>query len=118
MPRWISALLLLVIGIALGLLYGWVLSPVQYVDTTPDTLRADYRADYVLSVAEAHQSDQDTDLAARRLAILGSQPPGDIAGQALEDARRYGFPEADIQLLQKFTTVMQAMQPPAQGGPP
>ena len=35
-----------------------------------------------------------------------------------EPLRRYGFPEADIQLLQKFTTVMQAMQPPAQGGPP
>ncbi len=118
MPRWITALLALLLGIALGLLYGWVISPVQYVDTTPDTLRADYRADYVLSVAESFQSDQDADLAARRLAILGSQPPGDLAGQALQEARRYGFPEADISLLQKFTTAMQAIQPAAEGSLP
>jgi len=118
MPRWNTPLLALLLGIALGLLYGWVLSPVQYVDTTPDTLRADYRADYVLSVAEAFQSDQNANLAVRRLAILGSQPPGEIASSALEDARRYGFPEPDIQLLQKFTTTMQAVQPPAGGPPP
>jgi hypothetical protein len=118
MPRWFTSLLVLILGIALGLLYGWVLSPVQYVDTTPDSLRSDYRADYVLSVAEAYQSDQDADLAARRLAILGSQTPGDLAGQALEDARRYGFAAPDVMLLQKFTTAMQAWQPAAEGNSP
>lgn len=114
MPRWITALFALLLGVALGLLYGWVISPVQYVDTTPDTLRADYRADYVLAVAESYLSDQDADLAARRLGILGSQPPAELAGQALEDARRFGFSEADIALLQKFTTTMQALQAPAE----
>ena len=47
MSRWTLPLLALLIGIALGLVYGWIISPVEYVDTTPDTLRADYRADYV-----------------------------------------------------------------------
>jgi len=118
MPRWITVLLILLLGVALGLLYGWVISPVQYVDTTPDTLRADYRADYVLAVAESYQADQDTDLAARRLGILGSQPPGELATQALADSRRYGFAETDIALLQKFTTAMQALQPAAEGSLP
>ncbi len=110
MSRWIIPLLAIILGIALGLVYGWVISPVQYVDTTPDSLRADYRADYVLMVAETYQSEQDADKAVRRLAVLGSQPPGRIAAQGLEDARQVGFSEEDISLIQKLTTAMQAWQ--------
>ena len=110
MSRWTLPLLALFIGIALGLVYGWVISPVQYVDTTPDTLRADYRADYVLMVAEAYQTEQDPALAVRRLAVLGSQAPGEIASQALADARQIGYSEADLALMQKLTTAMQAWQ--------
>jgi hypothetical protein len=110
MSRWTLPLLALVLGIALGLVYGWVVSPVQYVDTTPDTLRADYRADYVLMVAEVYQTEQNPEQAVRRLAVLGSQSPGEIAAQALADARQLGFSEADLALLQKLTTAMQAWQ--------
>jgi hypothetical protein len=115
MPRWLLPLLALILGISLGLVYGWVISPVQYVDTTPDTLRADYRADYVLTVAEAYQSEKDGDLAVRRLAILGSQPPAEIAAQALEQARSLGYAESDLSLIQKLITVLQARQPASQG---
>ena len=58
MPRWLPPLILAIIGIALGLLYGWVIEPVKFVDTTPASLRADYQTDYVLMVAEAYRSDQ------------------------------------------------------------
>ena len=118
MPRWLLPLLALILGISLGLLYGWVISPVQYVDTTPDTLRADYRADYVLMVAEAYRSEQDGNLAVRRLAILGSQPPAEIASQALAQARKLGYTDSDINLLQKLTTAMQARQPASEGNTP
>lgn len=118
MPRWLRFLLVLVIGIALGLIYGWVISPVQYIDTTPDTLRADYRADYVLMVAEAYQAEQNPNLAAQRLAILGSLPPGEIASQALDSARQFNYAEADIALIQKLTTAMQAWQPNTDGTSP
>ncbi|MGE5248585.1 MAG: hypothetical protein ACM3QS_00090 [Bacteroidota bacterium] len=111
MSRWIAPLIALLIGIAFGLAYGWVLDPVQYVDTTPETLRPDYRADYVLMVAEAYQADQDPGLAVQRLAILGSQDAASIAGQALTDARQYGFAESDLILLQKLKTAVQAWQP-------
>jgi hypothetical protein len=96
-------------------MYGWVLEPIEYIDTTPDTLRADYRADYVLMVAESFEADQDPGLAARRLGILGSQAPGELAGQGLQDARQFGFAEPDILLIQKLTTAMQAWQPNTEG---
>lgn len=115
MPRWLRFLLVLVIGIVLGLVYGWVISPVQYIDTTPDTLRADYRADYVLMVAEAYRTGQNPGLAAQRLAILGSLPPGEITSQALDTARQFHYSESDIILIQKLTTAMQAYQPDTNG---
>ena len=118
MSRWLTPLLALLLGIALGLTYGWVVDPVEYVDTTPDSLRPDYRADYVLMVAEAYQSEQDADLAARRLALLGSQAPGERAGRALEQARGVGFAGSDLILMQKLTTAMQAWQPPSGSASP
>lgn len=118
MPRWFPLLISVALGIALGLVYGWVLDPVEFTDTTPDTLRADYRADYVLMIAEAFQVEQDPDQAARRLALLGSQPPGDIAGDAVDQARLLGFDAADLAVMQELTTAMQAWQPVSNGGAP
>lgn len=118
MPRWLSFFLVLALGLGLGGFYGWFIEPVEYVDTTPDTLRADYRADYVLMVAEAYEMEQDADLAVRRLAILGSQPPGEIAAEGLKSARQYGFSDPDLILIQQLTTAMQAWQPVENGSAP
>ncbi len=106
--RWVFIALALLTGIALGLAYGWFVDPVDYFDLTPDTLRKDYKADYVLMVAEAYKSDQDPGLAARRLAIFGSQSPSSIAANSLDYARSSGFPDADIVLMQELVTAMQA----------
>jgi hypothetical protein len=117
---WIKLLIALVIGIALGLIYGWVIAPVEFIDTTPETLRADYRADYILMIAEAYHADNDTGLAARRLAIIGSQTSADIVKQALQTGREAGYAPNDLILLEELFTAMQSYQPvsiPAAGTP-
>jgi len=106
--RWIFIFLALITGVGLGLVYGWAIDPVEFFDLTPDTLRADYKTDYVLMTAEAYRLDQDPGLAARRLAIFGAQSPSAIASDALSYARNNGFSDADIALLQEFVTAMQA----------
>ncbi|HSO11380.1 MAG TPA: hypothetical protein VLT51_03315 [Anaerolineales bacterium] len=106
--RWIFILTALLIGIGAGLAYGWVIDPVEFFDLTPDTLRADYKTDYVLMTAEAYRIEQDPGIAARRLAMLGSQSPSIIASDALEYARANGFPASDMILLQELVTAMQA----------
>jgi hypothetical protein len=108
---WIKLLIALAIGVALGLIYGWVIAPVQFIDTTPDTLRADYRADYVLMVAEAYHADKGVGLAARRLGIIGSQTPADIVEQALQTGRGAGYASNDLSLLEELLTAMQSYQP-------
>ena len=120
MPRWLYSVIALGIGIGLGLLYGWVINPVQFVDTTPASMRADYRADYVLMIAEAFHTDQNLDLAIHRLAVLGSNPPAAIAAEALRTGQSIGYSANDISLLQELTLALQAYQPapaPIEGTP-
>jgi hypothetical protein len=106
--RWVFIVLALLTGIAIGLTYGWVIDPVDFFDLTPDTLRADYKADYVLMTAEAYRLEQDSGLAARRLAIFGTQSPSAIATEGLEFARANGFSDADIIMMQELVTALQA----------
>ena len=106
--RWLFILLALLAGIGLGLVYGWVIDPVEFYDLTPDTLRADYKADYVLMTAEAYHANGDPAVAARQLAIFGSQPPASIATAGLTYARQHGFADSDIALMQQLVTAMQA----------
>jgi hypothetical protein len=111
MPRWLLPVIAIALGIAFGLLFGWVLDPVKFVDTTPSSLRSDYRTDYVLMVAESFHSDRNSALAARRLALFGSDSPSVIAAQAVQTGRDSGYAQGDITLLQELTRAMQALQP-------
>jgi len=111
--RWLLFVFSIAVGIGLGLYYGRVISPVEYVDTTPATLRADFRADYTLMVAETFQSEQNPENAARHLAILGSQPPVEIIIEAINFARQNNFAPTDIALLQDLNVAMQGWQPGA-----
>jgi hypothetical protein len=111
MPRWLPPILFIIIGLGLGLVYGWILNPVKFVDTTPASLRVDYRTDYILMVAEAYHADQNIDLAIRRLAIFGSESPATVAADALQAGRQTNYSEGDLALLQDLTRAMQATQP-------
>jgi hypothetical protein len=106
--RWVFFIIALIAGAGMGLAYGWYIDPVDYFDLTPDTLSANYKADYVLMTAESYHADQDAGLAARRLAIFGAQSPSSFAAQGLDYARANGFADADVVLMQELVTALQA----------
>ncbi len=116
MSRWIWFLIAILVGVGLGLAYGWWISPVEYVDTSPDSLKVDYRTDYVLMVAEAYKNSGDVALAERRLALLGNTPPLEIVYQAILFAQKVGYLDSDIQLMQNLMSVLQ-VNAVAQGTP-
>ena len=118
MSRWFRFILAILLGVILGLLYGWVISPVQYRDTTPITLRYDYRTDYVLMIAEIFNSNQNTDQAVHQLAQLGSERPLDIVIQSLAYSAQMGYSPADMVLIQNLATALQIWQPPLGGSIP
>lgn len=88
------------VGLLIGLLYGWLVQPVEFVDTTPDSLRSDYRTDFVLMVAEAYQGEGDLGQAERRLALLGPEDPTVKLDSALDFAEANRFAGPDIERLQ------------------
>lgn len=106
--RWLFVVLAFVTGIGAGFAYGWIIDPVDFFDLTPDTLREDFKADYVLMVAEAYHSQRDPGISARQLAIFGSQSPTSIASQGLTYARANQFAESDLALIQELVTALQA----------
>jgi len=111
MRRWIWFFIVVLLGVGVGLLYGWVINPVKYVDTTPAKLRSDYQTDYVLMVAEAYQTEGDLDLAARRLAVLGESAPAEIVRQTMILAAQIPYADSDQELLSLLASDLQTWSP-------
>jgi hypothetical protein len=109
--RIILFLVMIVIGFGVGMYYGWMVNPVRYVNTTPDTLRYDYKADYALMVAEVYESEQNLTLAARRLALMGGESPGRTVQRAIMDGRAIGYSTQDLALLEKLSFDLQTWSP-------
>lgn len=89
----------ILVGIAIGLLYGWVINPGVEIQAPASTLRADYRTDAVLMVAEIYAAEQNLDQAAERLRLFGESDPLRIVQQAILTAQDLNYPAADITLL-------------------
>jgi hypothetical protein len=111
MSRWSKFLIAVILGAAAGLFYGWVVNPVEYVDIAPESLREDYKTDYVLMVGEAYQVDRDIGLAVRRLALLGSSAPTDIVANALNYALQHDYASQDLSLLQLLGEALLSWNP-------
>ena len=89
----------LVLGIAVGLLYGWVIQPVEIIESTPDTLRDDYRADLILMIAEAYEHEADLGLALQRFERLELEPAVVTLETAITYANDHNFKVLEIQRL-------------------
>ena len=91
----------LVIGAVLGVLYAWGLQPVQYTNTTPASLRADFKDQYRALIASAYMADGDLVRARARLELLKDQDVYQVlavqaqqslaAGKAPQEARALGM---------------------------
>lgn len=112
MSRWIKFLIAIGLGAAAGMYFGWVISPVEYVDAAPAALRVDYRADYVLMVAEVYAAEGDLNLAVQRLALLGDLPPAQVVAEAIAfGIEKNNFVEPDLALLQQLAQDLQSWNP-------
>jgi len=89
----------IVFGLILGLLFAWVISPLAYVDTTPATLRKDYKDAYRLSVSLAYLATGDVERARARLALLEEDDSSKILAEQAQQYLAEGRPVADIKAL-------------------
>ncbi len=106
MSRWTLFVIVLVVGLGLGLLYGWVINPVSYQDTTLDTLRIDYKTDYTLMVAEVYHQTSNLDWAMNRLTLLRDKTPLHSIEHALKFAAEADYTLPDMFLLRDLHNAM------------
>jgi hypothetical protein len=73
----------LILGLILGVVYSWVISPVSQVDTHPSLLRTDYKDIYRSLISRAYQSNNNLPRAEARLELMGDDEPAlALAAQA------------------------------------
>ncbi len=100
---WLIVAMLVILGLTaglgLGLLIGWVILPVQYVDTAFADLRVDYQEEYILLVASAYAMDGDLVKAQARLDQLQAANVNQWVAKLTDDYITAGRDEADIRAL-------------------
>ena len=91
-----------VVGLVLGLVYAWLIEPVELYNTTPALLREDYRHEWVRLAALGYVADGDMD---RALARLEGIPPTDVEDALAAQIEAYaaqGKPAAVMRPLSRL----------------
>jgi len=88
-----------VLGVALGLIYSWVISPVEYVDAPPYALRADFKDEYRVLVAASYLYSNDLLRAEDRLAQLKDDETAQKVAMQAQRALAEGHPEGEVKAL-------------------
>jgi hypothetical protein len=86
-------------GAVIGLLIGWVVWPVSYVDTSLADLSPQDKEEYILLVAHVYQSDGDLEKAQTRLDQLGLPNVNQSLSALIDGSISEGRDEADIRAL-------------------
>ena len=89
----------LVVGLILGIIYAWVINPVEWVDASVEHLRSDLQEDYLRMAVESYNLTHDNNTAQARFTGMGEigkdvlgiiqanpNPQGAGAVQAFQDA--------------------------------
>jgi hypothetical protein len=101
------------VGIVLGLLWGWYLQPVEWTDASPAMLHPSYQEDYLRMAIDSYGRNPDPALALRRYQSLGASAPTIMATIVAN-------PGSQSQEILSFVTLVQSqgatVTPTASGG--
>jgi hypothetical protein len=107
--------LTILLGFLAAVYYGWAVRPVNARDVDPALLREDFRADYVLMVAEAYGADKEIERAIGALGFLaedqGGYNPLVFVSDAMAFGTDVGFSSADLELLQQLSVDLRTFDP-------
>lgn len=102
----------LVLGLILGLIYTWLIAPVELVNTTPALLRSDYRHDWIRLAALGYAADGDLERAMARLDELGQDDLRTALGALIEESAAQGQAAATMRSLSQLADLL-GMHTPA-----
>jgi hypothetical protein len=113
--RQIGFVIAILVGLFAGLVIGWLVNPLPVRNSTLDSLRGDYQADYVLMVAEKFSTDQDALTADALLRKIAPSNPAASIKQALILGQQLGYSEREMQLISLLEAALSA--PASEGAP-
>jgi len=97
----------LILGLAMGMIFTWVISPVTEVDTHPNLLREDYKDIYRLLISRAYQANINLPRAEARLELIGDDDPAlALAAQA----QRFLAENGDTEMAKVLANLSAALQ--------
>ncbi len=102
MKSWGVLIVGLILGLAAGLLYTWVISPPEYYDTYPPLLDKPYRADWVQMTVLAYGAEGNWNRTQLRLQGLPEAEIRPIAASVLDSAVVTGRPLVTLQRIAKL----------------
>jgi len=106
-----EALLALIIGIGLGLVYAWIVSPVEVYDSAPQALRSDFKDQYRAVIAASYAANGNLSRAQARLALLGDSNPYAALSAQAQQALAAGESQRTIDQLAALASALQGPAP-------
>ena len=97
----------LVLGLIMGLVCTWVISPIKEVDSHPHFLREDYQDIYRALISRAYHANNNLPRAEARLELIGGEDPAlALAAQA----QRYLAEGGDVETAKVLANLSAALQ--------
>jgi len=96
----------LILGVAGGLYYSWAINPVEYIDSSPDSLREDFKSDYLTLIASAYAATGDADRARARLAWVQIADLASTLGRLAQNSLADKRPDAEARALAQLAAIL------------
>jgi hypothetical protein len=108
-----SSLLLLglLLGLAGGLVYAWLINPIVYVDALPSRMSVRYQDEYIFLVSQSYAYTGDGELAQQRLAVLNDPALPQRVAALFERSLREGAPADSVRNLATLTRMLGGSNP-------
>jgi hypothetical protein len=109
-------ILAIIAGVAIGLAFGWFVRPAPVRSASPQNLRADYKTDYVLMVAEAYTGEGNVANAAERLHFLGNEQVIVYVRESILYAGQHDYSQVDVDTMNALAVALGSWIPQPGGG--
>lgn len=103
LPAATLLLLGLLLGLAGGLFYAWLINPIVYINAKPAQMSASYQEEYLFLVSQSYAYSGDWDTAEQRLAALEARDLPQRAALLFERYLREGEPAESVRNLADLT---------------
>lgn len=106
-----------VIGMALGLVYAWVINPAAYVNTAPSSLASNYKEAYRSLIAAAYAANSNLERARIRLSLLNEPNPAESLAAQAQSLLAQGGSQEDARRLALLAAALGKTLPPVSAAP-